>query len=304
MLDQTGTAHSLVEPVRRVSVIVPHYNDLAGLDLCLADLEKQSYPLHEIIVVDNNSPVGLDAVAAVVRDRAKLVVEMEKGAGPARNGGARAATGEVLAFTDSDCRPEPDWVLHGVEGLAQWDFVGGHIKVLVDDPRRMTPTEAFETIFAFNNERYIKRLGFTGSGNLFCAKTLFDHVGGFRPAVSEDVEWSQRAGAMGYRLGYAPRAVVGHPARRNWEDLVKKWRKTNREAFLLSATRKNGRIRFFLRTLLLPFSILAHAPRVVVSRKLPSVSARIGALYILTRVRMWRLKDAIGLCLTAAQATS
>jgi GT2 family glycosyltransferase len=291
----SGELVALMADVRRVSVIVPHYNDLASLDRCLDDLSRQTYPVHEIIVADNNSPVGPGAVSGVVRDHAKLVVVAEKGAGPARNGGVRAATGEVLAFIDSDCRPEPDWVRGGVEALEQWDLVGGQVKVLVDDPAAMTPTEAFEMVFAFNNAWYVAKLGFTVSANLFCARSLFADVGGFGVGVSEDVEWCRRAIAKGYRLGYAASAAVGHPARRTWPELIRKWTRTNQEGFVLQSQMKHGRLRFLLRSLLLPASIVVHAPRIFVSRKLSSMGDRFSAFGVLVRLRFWRLGHSIGL---------
>ena len=290
-----------VDTIRRVSVIIPHYNDLAGLDRCLDHLARQTYPIHEIIVADNNSPVGHDVVAGVVRERARLVVVPEKGAGPARNGGVGASTGEVLAFTDSDCQPEPDWILGGMRALADWDFVGGQVKVLVEDPSAMTPTEAFEMVFAFNNARYVEALGFTVSANLFCPRALFDDVGGFSVGVSEDVDWCRRAVSRGYRLGYAADAAVGHPARRTWAELIRKWTRTNKEGFILLSRSRRGRWRFLLRSLLLPASILVHAPRVFFSRKLPSLRDRLSAAGVLARLRLWRLGHSIGLLARGGQ---
>ena len=59
-----------------VSVIVPHFNDLGGLVLCLADLERQTWPRDrfEIVVADNASPQGEAAVAAAIDGRARLVI--------------------------------------------------------------------------------------------------------------------------------------------------------------------------------------------------------------------------------------
>jgi GT2 family glycosyltransferase len=283
------------EAVRRVSIVIPHYNDLAALDRCLAGLSRQTYPVHEIIVADNNSPVGPEAVAGVVRGRAKLVTVMDKGAGPARNGGVAAASGELLAFIDSDCQPEPDWIRGGVKALDDWDLVGGRVTVLVDDPDAMTPTEAFEMVFAFNNAWYVEKLGFSVSANLFCSRALFEDVGGFRVGLSEDVEWCRRAVARGNRLGYAAGAVVGHPARRTWPELVRKWTRTNKEGFLLLSQERFGRLRFLLRSLLLPASILVHLPRVLSSRKLPSMRDRLAAARVLVDLRLWRLGDSLSL---------
>ena len=281
----------------KVSVIVPHYRDLHGLALCLAALERQTYPREdfEIIVGDNNSPEGEATVAEVIDGRARLLVIREKGAGPARNGAAAAARGDILAFTDSDCVPEPAWLAQGVAALDKHDFVGGRVRVLVDDMARMSPTEAFERVFAFDFKDYILNKGFTGSGNLFCARTLFEKVGGFRSVVSEDVEWSHRARGMGFTLGYAPGAVVGHPARRTWPELLTKWRKANSEAYNLLIERRGGRLWWFVRSLALPASAVAHTPKVLASSELETLGQRFAALSTLYRVRWWRLVDALRL---------
>jgi glycosyltransferase involved in cell wall biosynthesis len=279
-----------------VSVIIPHFNDLERLDICLSALERQTYPADqiEIIVADNGSPQGLAAVEAVAGNRAKVVLVTERGAGPARNGAVAVATGEILAFTDSDCVPGPEWIDAGVEGLQAYDFVGGRVTVLVEDEARVTPVEAFERVFAFDFKTYIEKKGFTGSGNLFCEARLFHHVGGFRVGLSEDYEWSKRAQSHGYRLGYAPRAVVGHPARRTWEELTRKWRRLNLETYGLSAGVRGRRLRWLVRTLALPASAFVHAPKAVFSPKLKSLGERLGALAVLFAIRFWRLKDALG----------
>jgi GT2 family glycosyltransferase len=290
-----GAARDAAPPF--VSVVVPHYNDLAGLALCLADLERQTYPRDrfEIIVADNASPQGERAVAEVVAGRARLVSVTERGAGPARNGGVAAAAGEILAFTDSDCRPAPAWLAAGVEALSRHDFVGGRVEVLVADPARMTPAEAFERVFAFNNEAYVKRKGFTGSGNLFCPRALFAAVGGFRVGMSEDVEWSRRARAAGYGLGYVSAAVVGHPARRTWPDLREKSRKVNAETYGLYLMKPAGKLKWLARSLALPPSAVVHMPRVLTSPALVTPAQRGMALATLLRVRLWRFWHALGL---------
>src|SRR5258708_28626103 len=74
-------------PSVRVSVLIPHYDDLENLSICLDLLDRQTLPREsfEVIVADNNSPVGLAAVGAVVGGRALLLAAPEKRAGPARN---------------------------------------------------------------------------------------------------------------------------------------------------------------------------------------------------------------------------
>ncbi len=286
-------------PQPRLSVVVPHYQDLERLDLCLAALDRQSYPREdfEIVVADNASPVGADAVNAVIAGRARLVVVRQKGAGPARNGGVAASTGANLAFTDSDCQPEPDWLAEGMLALASHDFVGGCMKVLVEDPGAVTSAEAFEQVFAFNNRDYVVRKGFSVTANLFCPRSVFDEVGGFRVGISEDLEWCRRARAAGYNIGYAPLAIVGHPARRTWAELRQKSMRIDAEMFALASAEEHGRLNWLIRSLALPLSALAHTPRVAFSGALHRPRQRLGALVMLYRVRFWRFADSLGLLL-------
>jgi GT2 family glycosyltransferase len=276
----------------QVSVIVPHYNDLEGLEICLAALGRQSFPAErvEIVVADNNSPQGIAAVEKIVAGRARVVTVTERGAGPARNGGAAAAHGELLAFIDSDCRADPIWLAEGIKALERCDIAGGSVDVLVRDVQRMTAAEAFECIFAFNMERYVKEKGFVGSGNLFCRRTVFEAVGPFGTGVSEDVDWSHRATAKSFRIGYAPLARVGHPARRSWSELKRKWERINLETYGLVMRRPLGRLSWLKTFLLLPLSALAHTPKVLASGQLNG-RQKLAALGMLYRLRLWRMMD-------------
>jgi glycosyltransferase involved in cell wall biosynthesis len=288
---------SLAQDRPRVSVIVPHFNDLARLDRCLACLEAQTFSGDrlEIIVADNGSPQGEAAVQAVIAGRARLVIAEEKGAGPARNAGVAASRGEILAFTDADCLPEPSWLAEGVDALSRFDLVGGQVTVVVADPDRPSAVEAFEAVFAFDNETYVNRLGFTVTANLFCPRALFERVGGFRTGISEDLDWSHRARDAGYRLGYAPAATVGHPARASWAELRAKWRRLNAETLGLQSQSFAGRAKWVLRSVLLPASAVAHTPKVMLSPRLHGWAERLGALTVLYRIRLWRSFDAIRL---------
>lgn len=278
----------------RVSVIVPHYRDLRGLDACLTDLLEQTAPPFEIVVADNNSPEGEAAIAAVVRGRAKLTIVTEKGAGPARNGGVAAATGDILAFTDSDCRPARDWLERGLAALADYDLVGGRVDVFPEHRDRITPAEGFDIVFGFDNRGYVLDKKFTVTANLFCRREVFDSVGGFLSTVSEDVEWSHRAQSKGFTLGYADAAVVNHPARRTWEELLAKWRRVNSETHQLHVMYRRGSLRWLARCLALPLSAVVHAPKILLARQLPP-AARGPAVLMLFRLRVWRSLDCLRL---------
>jgi GT2 family glycosyltransferase len=209
----------------------------------------------------------------------------------------QASRGQVVAFIDSDCIPEADWITAGVAALRRADFVGGRVKVLVRDPRSTSSAEAFERVFAFDFERYIHRKGFSGSGNLFCPREVFDSVGQFGKGVSEDVDWCRRARAAGFRIGYAPDAVVGHPARTNWRELRAKWRRVNREMYALGRTRPAGGVLWLARALALPISAVVHTPRVLTTSRLDRPGDRAAALAMLFRLRLWRAADSLALLL-------
>jgi glycosyltransferase involved in cell wall biosynthesis len=272
-----------------VSVVIPHYNDLARLRVCHARLLAQSWPRNqfEIVVADNNSACGLAAVQEAAPS-ALVVPAPIQGAGPARNAGIAASHGTVIALIDSDCVPEPNWIAEGVAALDRFDFVGGRVFTFAEAPERPAPVEAYEIVFNFNFRRYIETVGFTGTGNMFVPRDVFDRVGGFRAVVAEDMEWSFRARALGYRLGYAERAVVGHPARRSWTELERRWDRMLQEDFALIQERRYGRTRFALKALAMPASVLPHAAKVLVTPELPNMQSKLGAIGVLTRLRLWR----------------
>lgn len=272
----------------RVSVIVPHYEDLASLGRCLDALAAQDFADFEIVVGDNASPSGLAAVEAVVAGRARVVVEPEKGAGAARNAAVAASAGAVLAFTDADCTPVPGWLAAGVAALAGADLVGGAMAVSVGDEAAITPVEAFERLFAFDNRAYVEAKGFSVTANLFTRRDVFDAVGGFRPAVSEDADWCLRARDAGYRIAYAPAALVAHPARRTWGELARKWDRLVRESHALHRARGGGTAAWLGRTWLLPASIPAHLPRILTSPRLVRPRDRLAAAGVMARLRLWR----------------
>ncbi len=272
------------------SVVVPHFRDLLNLDRCLALLQEQTLDRDsfEVIVAENGPPDDIEAVVRCVAGRARLIVCSERGAGPARNAGAIASRGRILAFVDSDCRPEPDFLVRGLEALGASDIVGGSIRVTVKDTASVTPAEAFELVFAFQNDKYIAKKKFSVSAALFVSRRIFYHVGPFRAGMSEDLEWCRRAHRSGYSLAFAPGAVVHHPARRSWDDIATKWRRLTTESFAFIREQPFGTAAWLLRTYVLPLSIVPHLVTIFRSPKLHRMSDRVGAACVLCRLRLAR----------------
>jgi cellulose synthase/poly-beta-1,6-N-acetylglucosamine synthase-like glycosyltransferase len=272
-----------------VSVVIPHYNDLEALSTCIASLQRQTWPVDrlEVIVADNNSICGIDAVM-VAAPGCRVVAASIQGAGPARNTGAEAARGDILAFIDSDCDPQPDWIERGVCGLAKYDFAGGRVITAARDPLRPTPVEAWEIVFGFDFERYINVEGYTGSGNMWVWRKVFDAVGGFRAGVAEDMDWSFRARAAGFRLGYEPGAVVSHLARSDWSELLRRWRRVLAEHYLLTGEKPFATLRWGMWAAGMPLSIVPHSIKVLRSERLPRLRDKVSALAVLVAHRLWR----------------
>jgi GT2 family glycosyltransferase len=292
----SSRAHATSKGARRdkaqllVSIIIPHCNDLQNLQTCLDLLAVQTIPSdqYEIIVADNNSDCGLAAVTELCGTAANVVHASIQGAGAARNAGVKAAHARYLAFLDSDCRPARDWLERGLAALAAGDLVGGRVDVDVNDNRNLTAVEAFEVVFAFNNKRYVEREGFSVTANMFISRASFEKVGGFRVGVSEDKDWGWRAMALGLQWTYAPDVRVSHPARRDWDDLCRKWRRIMRESYLLTREQPFGRLVWALRAWLILCSSAFHALTVLRSPKLLRLGDRMKAMGVLFRTRWWR----------------
>lgn len=268
-----------------VAVIIPHYNDVPRLERCLEALMPQVTSDVEVVIADNNSTDNLEPVTTRWPE-VRMVVQTEKGAGPARNAGVGATSAPWLMFLDADCVASPGWLARGRQIGEDGAVIGGRVDVFHETPPPQSGAEAFETVFAFQMQAYLDRDSFLGSGNLVTTRKVFETVGGFRPAVSEDKDWSQRAAKAGFRLGFDTEFAASHPSRRDWPALRYKWRRLTSEAFLLDG--KDARLKWAGKALLMPVSAIVHAPRVL---RHPSLTPqeKIRALATLARVRLARM---------------
>src|SRR4051812_17355391 len=110
------------------SVVITAWNAAATLPRTLAALAAQELDpgSYEVIVVDNGSDDGSGAIARAAPGSVRVVERAHGLAGEARNEGAAAASGQVLAFTDADCYPSASWLASGLRALeAGADLVQG-----------------------------------------------------------------------------------------------------------------------------------------------------------------------------------
>ena len=218
------------EQLPLVGIVVPVYNDWHRLQLCLKALARQSYPsdLLRVRVVDNGStdwpsqpsfPLPLE-----------VIVHRHPGSYGARNQAALGWAVDVLAFTDADCQPDPDWISAGVRAL-QWRarpprLVAGRIVLEPQAPGHPSAGEQLDQILGFDQERTVRRAGFGVTANLLVSQACFQDLGGFhrRTHSGGDREFCHRAVAAGAQLLFEGAAVVRHPAR-DWSELVRKQRR-------------------------------------------------------------------------------
>lgn len=247
-----------------VSVVIPHLNQPEFLARCLAALDAQvGAPAFETIVVDNGSRALPEAVCAA--RGATLLTEAEPGPGPARNRGVRAARGELLAFIDADCIADPGWLAAIAARFEDpsVEILGGDVRIWREDPARPTLLECYESVYAYQMRDYIRRKGFTGTGNLAVRRRVLEAVGPFGGLhVAEDIDWGRRAGALGHRITYAPDAVAFHPARKSLAELYEKWDRHLAHFHRDTLEKPLGRLRWAARTAAVALSPLAEIWRI------------------------------------------
>ena len=209
-----------------VSVIVPVRNDRGRhLRTLLEALGRQTLArdAFEIVIGDDGSTDGstdnLDTADGWVRVVRGPALNSYAG----RNRAARAARASILAFCDSDCVPEPEWLERGVERL-QRDGVNavaaGGIRFLV--PERRTVWTLIDIDTTKDHEREV-RIGNAETANLFVHRELFERVGGFDETIPEhgDFDFARRCVAAGAQLMYAPDVKLWHPTRDNPRPFLK-----------------------------------------------------------------------------------
>lgn len=214
----------------RISVIVPVWNRPVDIERCIRSLQRQTLPADEfeIIIVDNGST---DSTADIARDAGVCVlIEPRPGSYAARNLGLAAARGEYVAFIDSDCSADENWLEKGLEALDRHPdhaIAAGRIELSAQDmPASSSACDAYERIFAFKQERNVAR-GVACTANWFGRTELVRQAGGFRSDLKSggDFDLTRRLHAAGYRLLYAPDALVLHPARTSLSELCSKTRR-------------------------------------------------------------------------------
>lgn len=206
----------------KIALVVCTRNRAKRLDPFFESLKKlKCNSPWELIIVENGSTdetgERLKQFASGFQGRISIVSEPKPGLGRARNSGWRASNAPVIAFTDDDCYPEPDF-LNAVLSVYEDEtigFSGGRILLhdVTDAPITIYdhPTEQ-----VYSPENFIVGGVIQGASMTFRRETLVeidgfdDNLGAGTPFAFEDVDAELRALAAGWTGKYDPRSVVYH----------------------------------------------------------------------------------------------
>jgi cellulose synthase/poly-beta-1,6-N-acetylglucosamine synthase-like glycosyltransferase len=212
-----------LEHTPRVSVVVCAYNAGRTMDACLASLRTLNYPEYEVIVVNDGSTD--DTLAISERHKAvydahpdgpplRIISQVNKGLSVARNVGSAAATGDIVAYTDSDCVPDPDWLAFLVFKFVRSGFVAvGGPNFPPPEPHLVPAAVAVSPggpTHVLLNDEVAEHI--PGCNMAFTKKAL-EEVHGFEPvfaAAGDDVDLCWRLQNKGYAIGFSPAATVWH----------------------------------------------------------------------------------------------
>ncbi|MEG5015619.1 MULTISPECIES: glycosyltransferase [unclassified Microcoleus] len=218
----------------QVSVVVPVYNGEMDLPELIECLRSQTYPPHrvEYLLVDNNSR---DRTSAILETAAKLnqitirhLTENQiQSSYAARNQGIRASTGEIIAFTDADCRPESDWLENLVKpfvdkevGISAGEIVALPGKTILEQhaDRQNTLSQKHTLAHPF--------CPYGQTANLAVRRLVLQQIGLFRPYLTSggdaDLCW-RILRETSYKMYFAENAIVRHRHRSTIKQLQSQW---------------------------------------------------------------------------------
>src|ERR1043166_2729515 len=197
----------------KVSVVVASYNGARTLKACLDSLQRLNYPDYEVILVDDGSTDDTPQIAQLYQG-IRYLRQNNLGLSAARNTGIQAATGEIVAFTDSDCRADEDWLYYLVSDLLRSDFagIGGHNFLPPEDSFvaaavMVSPGGPAHVMLTDREAEHIPGC------NMAFYKWALEEIGGFDPVfhkAGDDVDVCWRLRKAGQKIGFSPAGFVWH----------------------------------------------------------------------------------------------
>jgi GT2 family glycosyltransferase len=222
-----------------VSVVVTTCDQPLAVERCLRSALACDYPNFEVVVVENRPGTGATWRMLARRfpgsDRLSYIEEPRPGLSRARNAGLAAADGEIVAFTDDDTVPDPDWI-HRLARRFESEPDAACVTGLILPLELETETQLLLEQFARFDKGFVRRTyrlperrngqpvypyapGAIGSGaNTAIRRQVARELGGFDPTLGtgtramggEDLDLYIRLILAGHAIAYEPSAIVSH----------------------------------------------------------------------------------------------
>ncbi|MGV3763286.1 glycosyltransferase [Parapedobacter sp.] len=212
------------------SIIIPLFNRPQEVDELLDSLTQQTYASFEVLVVEDGSTIDARQVVEAYRERLDVhyYVKPNAGQGFARNFGFERAKGDYFIIFDSDCLIPPDYLANVTAFLATtWlDAYGGpdaahESFTAIQKAISYAMTSPFTTGGIRGNRKHVGQFH-PRSFNMGVSRTVWEQVDGFKlTRLGEDIEYSIRIQASGFRIGLIPDAVVFHKRRTDFKQFYK-----------------------------------------------------------------------------------
>ena len=211
----------------KVSVVVASYNGGRTLPACLNSLRHLNYPNYEVILVNDGSTDDTPKIAAQFPE-VRTIHQSNHGLSNARNTGIQASTGAIVAFTDSDCRADEDWLYYLVGDLLKTDAsaIGGHNFPPVEDNWvagvvAVAPGGPAHVMLDDRNAEHIPGC------NMAFWRWALDEIEGFDPiyrAAGDDVDVCWRLLQRGRKIAFSHAGFVWHYRRHTTSAYLKQQR--------------------------------------------------------------------------------
>jgi O-antigen biosynthesis protein len=219
-----------------VSVVVCAYNAAATIEECLGSLTDLDYPDYEVIVCDDGSTDGTADLAE--RYPCRILQLGHQGLSAARNSGIAAATGEIVAFLDSDAACHPDWLFRlalAFEGEGVAAAGGPNLPVadagFVERAVAASPGGPVEVLLSDERAEHVPGC------NMAFRRDALEEIGGFDPVyrtAGDDVDVCWKLLERGHQIAFAPTAQVRHHRRSTVSGYLRQQRSYGRAERLLA----------------------------------------------------------------------
>ena len=220
-----------------ITVVIPTYNEEKNIERCLRALNEQTIPREdfEIIVVDGQS--GDRTIEIAQRYADKVIQQVSKGVGGARNDGARLGRGDIIVTTDADCIPYSEWLEVVLERFEKEDVVAvtGVLDPLDHEGLNTYEAYLYEALFWISNH-LLTVFAWTGYYHLCGANSAFLReafleIGGYQDLpYSDDVEIFKRLKPKG-------KMVLDHRMRVNYS--IRRIKKMSLIRYIYQITRND-----------------------------------------------------------------